>query len=402
MIINTNYMMQFGKISYDCSSVAGSTNEKIDIRKAYAIRNNQAKEKELNILMGKINRKCNAFHKEINRDNKELVYNNYSATGVYVDSINKSGTIIDNSGPCTANTSVDALIDVGDYIQRVQEHNENSIQNAGDSFIAYNKDSMEGIQDAYHAALIEKYTYLKNEALKHNEPMQYIYEKYHNPDSSYYASDLTESQRNIAYSCERDMLKFGTVRGVHYDDSLFGGANIFRAANDADEKIFNRRMVNKQLSNMLNNEKISIPSNVSLICTVDSVTCRISIGDNTGDNVDRSTLINRIENAINNGNNGLELYMHIRNSCNSLYKNESSQYSDEGWYKFNYLHNVENSSLGMDDDYNEKFVEWMQENIRYIATGKHTKSNYNFRYVTMKECGYRSLVNEYYKHNRET
>lgn len=189
-------------------------------------------------------------------------------------------------------TSVDALIDVGDYIQRAQEHNENSIRNAGDSFTAYNKDSMEGIQDAYHAALIEKYTYLKNEALKHNEPMQYIYEKYHNPDSSYYASDLTESQRNIAYSCERDMLKFGTVRGVHYDDSLFGGANIFRAANDADEKIFNRRMVNKQLSNMLNNEKISIPSNVSLICTVDSVTCRISIGDNTGDNVDRSTLIN--------------------------------------------------------------------------------------------------------------
>jgi len=40
---------------------------------------------------------------------------------------------------------------------------------------------------------------------------------------------------------------------------------------------------------------------------------------------------------------------------------------------------------------------YMQENIRYIATGKHTKANYNLRYETMKECGYRSLVNEYYK-----
>lgn len=40
---------------------------------------------------------------------------------------------------------------------------------------------------------------------------------------------------------------------------------------------------------------------------------------------------------------------------------------------------------------------YMQQWIRFIATGKHTLKNYNLRYETLKENGYRSLVNEYYK-----
>lgn len=42
--------------------------------------------------------------------------------------------------------------------------------------------------------------------------------------------------------------------------------------------------------------------------------------------------------------------------------------------------------------------QYMQDCIRYLTTGKYTKANYNLRYKTMKELGYRSLVNEYYKH----
>lgn len=40
---------------------------------------------------------------------------------------------------------------------------------------------------------------------------------------------------------------------------------------------------------------------------------------------------------------------------------------------------------------------YMQDNIRFIATGKHTKANYNLRYETIKKYGYKSLVNSYYK-----
>ena len=41
--------------------------------------------------------------------------------------------------------------------------------------------------------------------------------------------------------------------------------------------------------------------------------------------------------------------------------------------------------------------EYMLECIRYLATGKRTKSKYNFKYEDIKALGYRSLVNEYFK-----
>lgn len=42
--------------------------------------------------------------------------------------------------------------------------------------------------------------------------------------------------------------------------------------------------------------------------------------------------------------------------------------------------------------------QYSQSCIRYLATGKHTKSSYNFRYEDMKALGYISLVNAYYSH----
>ena len=40
------------------------------------------------------------------------------------------------------------------------------------------------------------------------------------------------------------------------------------------------------------------------------------------------------------------------------------------------------------------------ECLRFVATGRHTKANYNLRYETLKELGYRSLVNEFYKYKK--
>ena len=40
---------------------------------------------------------------------------------------------------------------------------------------------------------------------------------------------------------------------------------------------------------------------------------------------------------------------------------------------------------------------YMQEYIRYVITGRHYKGNYRITYGQLKEMGYRSLVNEYYK-----
>ena len=40
---------------------------------------------------------------------------------------------------------------------------------------------------------------------------------------------------------------------------------------------------------------------------------------------------------------------------------------------------------------------YLQQNIRFLSTGKHNKTNYRVNYEKLKELGYRSLVNEYYK-----
>jgi Reverse transcriptase (RNA-dependent DNA polymerase). len=44
---------------------------------------------------------------------------------------------------------------------------------------------------------------------------------------------------------------------------------------------------------------------------------------------------------------------------------------------------------------------YLQQYIRYISTGVHSKKNYKVTYNTLKELGYRSLVNEYYKYKSQ-
>lgn len=44
---------------------------------------------------------------------------------------------------------------------------------------------------------------------------------------------------------------------------------------------------------------------------------------------------------------------------------------------------------------------YLQQYIRYLATGHHNKKNYRIDYEMMKDCGYRSLVHEYYLYKEE-
>ena len=39
---------------------------------------------------------------------------------------------------------------------------------------------------------------------------------------------------------------------------------------------------------------------------------------------------------------------------------------------------------------------YLQQYIRYLSTGRHTKANYRVRYNDLKALGYRSLVHEFY------
>lgn len=41
--------------------------------------------------------------------------------------------------------------------------------------------------------------------------------------------------------------------------------------------------------------------------------------------------------------------------------------------------------------------QYLQQQIRFLSTGKHTKANYRVDYETLKRLGYQSLVNEFYR-----
>jgi hypothetical protein len=44
---------------------------------------------------------------------------------------------------------------------------------------------------------------------------------------------------------------------------------------------------------------------------------------------------------------------------------------------------------------------YLQQYIRYIPNGRHGKTNYKIKYGKLKELGYKSLVNEYYKFKKQ-
>ncbi|MCR5325950.1 MAG: hypothetical protein K6E37_04265 [Bacteroidales bacterium] len=64
---------------------------------------------------------------------------------------------------------------------------------------------------------------------------------------------------------------------------------------------------------------------------------------------------------------------------------------DEGLCWASWFFPVINRTEGL-----QEIDRYLQENCRYIATGRHSKANYRLRYADLKRLGYRSLQHEYY------
>jgi hypothetical protein len=79
----------------------------------------------------------------------------------------------------------------------------------------------------------------------------------------------------------------------------------------------------------------------------------------------------------------------IKHFNKKLYTSEINSEVNWSWWYFPLI--TTEKSLKEIDAY-------MQDCVRFVATGSRTKSRYNFTYEQMKELGYISLVNQYYKH----
>ena len=227
----------------------------------------------------------------------------------------------------TRNTSVDSTIDLQKYIDDARDSNSAALENAGNE-IDVNAVTYTDNSQAFRAALTDKYSKLAAEAKTHSKPEEYIYGKYYDKGSQYYEMNLTETERRIAYNYEMQMYKDGKINGVSYQDSLFRGIEIYGDVTDNDRIMFKRQTINRQISNILSGAGIDtagIPDTCTF--TVDPYSYYISV-----DGVDDSPK-HSMEQALNQGNNGKNLYKHIL-TCSTQDGCNSSQVSADSKLKF--------------------------------------------------------------------
>lgn len=228
------------------------------------------------------------------------------------------------------NTKIDSSIDLSSYIEEAKKSNQEALENAGNN-ININAVNYTSEIQALRAALNEKYSKLVEEAKTHSDPKSYIEQKYFNSSSEYYETDLSDTERNTGYQNEISMYENGKVIGVNMQDSLFRGLEVNGNVTDNTKIAFQRQLVNNQISNVLTNagiDKTSISDSCSF--SVDPYSYQITVNG-----VDNDIKV-AMEQALNVGDNGKNLYKHIYNcsiqdGCNSTQINKESKLKYEAY-----------------------------------------------------------------------
>lgn len=244
-----------------------------------------------------------------------------------ISSAGKNMLAANKAQESSKNRSVDKSIDLQSYIEKAKQANQSAIESAGSEIKANNADVYQDNYHAFKAALTEKYAKLADIAKSHVDPDSYIEQKYFDKTCSWYAGDLTDEERQIAFHYEKQMLNTGSIKGVKYKDSLFRGIEVNGGAVDAARTAFNRQMVNAQIGNILKDSNIEWDGDSQCTFSVDPYSYYISVEGVDGDKKQR------MEAALNVGENGENLYRHIKN-CATQDGANSSQITEDGTLKY--------------------------------------------------------------------
>lgn len=223
------------------------------------------------------------------------------------------------------NRKVDQSIDLLAYIEEARCANKEAVDHAGNEIKSNNMDVYQETYHVFKKALIDKYTKLADEARSHADPEEYLLKKYRNKSCAWYVADLTDREREIAYHYERQMLETGTIKGVKFQDSLFRGI-LVKGETDIARVAFNRQMVNAQIGNIFQENGIELREGEQCVFSVDPYSYRISVSG-----VEEEMRL-RMENALNVGENGKNLFFHI-NHCAVQDGANSRQVTEDGSLK---------------------------------------------------------------------
>lgn len=146
------------------------------------------------------------------------------------------------------------------------------------------------------------------ENLTYDNPSAHIWDKYKNTESPEFRADLSEDERAWAYDQELDMLSGGKhlQMGNPYAFPAAGGPpTLASAAMKALEA--NRTQIDQSIQAVLAENGAEIPAGTSFRLTVDPTSYSIKVSG-----LEDEALTEAIEQALNRGDNGKNLYDHLK------------------------------------------------------------------------------------------
>ncbi|MFB7318525.1 DUF4885 family protein [Bacillus safensis] len=180
--------------------------------------------------------------------------------------------------------------------------------------------------------LDEKYEKINEQNKRFNDPQDHIYNKYRNPYSSYFRSDLTKPEREAAYIMEMSWARNNKGGQYDFNDAIFRNEKRYDPTQESvEKKIFNRQKVNEQLQDLFSKNGITIPKNTNLTFTIDPNNFKLVVSGSTDE-----SLMKQIEDLLNTTNNTRELFFHIMKSRND----DSTQFTPDSLAKFHLVNQI--------------------------------------------------------------
>ena len=162
------------------------------------------------------------------------------------------------------------------------------------------------ITQDYSNTIREHYAKEHDENLTYDDPAAHIWDKYKNPDSPDFRSDLSEDERAWAYDQELDLLNGGRhlQMGNPYAFGSAGNApTLTSAAMQANQAC--REQISQSIQDIFAGNGMEVPDSFRL--TVDQTDCSIHVVG-----VEDEELAQAMERALNQGDNGKNLYNHLK------------------------------------------------------------------------------------------
>lgn len=244
-------------------------------------------------------------------------------------------------------------------------------------------------KDKMMKILDEKYQKINEQNKQFKNPHAHIFDKYRNPYSPYYRSDLTKSEREAAYSMEIHWANHGTGGRYVFPDAAFRNEKAYNPEQESIErKAFNRLKVNEQLHSLFSKNGVTIPNGTNLTFTIDPNNFNLIISGSKDE-----ALINQLESLLNTDNNSRELFFHIMKSRSD----DSTQFTSKKLDKFrliNQIKTVTGYNLKDLEIINGKFITENGTNIFDIYKEELLKNPYTASHANIAASHYGAQLYE--------